>query len=127
MRRSTTARHDTSPIHDNAATCRCCGRSFQPCRSTARFCSDACRKRASRGAPTVPEKAGGALLSVTGTASPGSKNVTLRRKPLKLDPRIVPDEHWPDMYRVQRSDGSLSDRVNLTRAKDVLQAWGAQT
>jgi hypothetical protein len=113
----------------SVATCRCCGRSFQPRRSTARFCSDACRKRASRGAPTLPEKAAGALLSVTGTvgtyASLGSENVTLRRK--SLDPRIVPDPKWPNMYRVRRPDGLLSDMVSLTRAKDALQAWGPQS
>jgi hypothetical protein len=27
------------------------------------------------------------------------------------------------MYRVRRPDGSLTDMVNLTRAKDALQAW----
>lgn len=119
--------------------CRCCGSQFRPQRSTARFCSPRCRVAAQRArdrgtpiqvAATRPGVAADAVLSVTTPIgmSEGQKpqSVTLRRKPLKLDPRIVPDEHWPDMYRVQRSDGSLSDMVNLTRAKDVLQAWGTQ-
>src|SRR5262249_6274944 len=35
---------------------------------------------------------------------------------------IVPDKTYPGMWRVLRPDGSLSDMVNKTRAKDV--AWG---
>jgi hypothetical protein len=38
-----------------------------------------------------------------------------------LDPHIVADDHWPGMYRVRFSDGSLSDMVNLTRARDALR------
>jgi hypothetical protein len=34
---------------------------------------------------------------------------------------IVPDKTFPGMWRVVRPDGSLSDMVNKTRAKDV--AW----
>jgi hypothetical protein len=34
----------------------------------------------------------------------------------------VPDERFPGMYRLKRADGSLSDMVNLTRAKDALAA-----
>jgi hypothetical protein len=37
-----------------------------------------------------------------------------------LSPKIVPDATWPDMYRIRRPNGSLSDMVNLTRAKDAL-------
>jgi hypothetical protein len=33
---------------------------------------------------------------------------------------IVPDERFPGMYRLKRSDSSLSDLVNLTRARDAL-------
>lgn len=32
---------------------------------------------------------------------------------------VVPDERYPNMWRVRRPDGSLSDMVNLTRAKDA--------
>jgi hypothetical protein len=40
---------------------------------------------------------------------------------VKLDRRIVPDEKWPDMYRLKRPDGSLSDMANLARIKDALR------
>ena len=43
-------------------------------------------------------------------------------RPPGLNPRIVPDAKHPGMYRVRLPDGSLSDMVNLTRAKDAL-AW----
>jgi hypothetical protein len=32
---------------------------------------------------------------------------------------IVPDARWPGMYRLVLADGSLSDMVNLTRAKEA--------
>src|SRR5262245_13973247 len=32
---------------------------------------------------------------------------------------IVPDRRWPDMWRIARPDGHLSDMLNLTRAKDA--------
>jgi hypothetical protein len=63
-----------------------------------------------------------AVLSVTAVSDLSKdqkpKSVTLRRRPPKLDPRIVPDPKWPGMYR--RPDGSLTDLGNLTRAKDAL-------
>jgi hypothetical protein len=55
---------------------------------------------------------------------PNSKKVPVPRasKPTpKLDPRIVPDSRWPNMFRLRYPDGSLSDMVNLTRAKDALR------
>jgi hypothetical protein len=33
---------------------------------------------------------------------------------------IVSDAKWPGMYRLKRSDGSLSDMLNLARARDAL-------
>ena len=36
--------------------------------------------------------------------------------------RVVLDGKYPDMWRVQRPDGSLTDMVNLTRAKDAAMA-----
>lgn len=36
--------------------------------------------------------------------------------------RIVPDKVYSGMWRIVRADGSLSDMLNKTRAKDV--AWG---
>jgi len=38
------------------------------------------------------------------------------RKPIF---RVVPDDFYPDMWRVMHPDGSLSDMANLTRAKDA--------
>ena len=116
-----------------SANCLACGSQFRPKRSTARFCSPRCRVAAqrtrNRGTPirmavTRPSATADAVLSVTTpvSLSEGQKpqSVTLRRKAPKLDPRIVPDPKWPGMYRVRRPNGSLSDMVNLTRAKDAL-------
>jgi hypothetical protein len=35
---------------------------------------------------------------------------------------VVPDPDWQKMYRVGHPDGSLSDMVNLSRARDVHEA-----
>src|SRR6516225_2963495 len=35
---------------------------------------------------------------------------------------VVLDGKYPSMWRVQRPDGSLTDMVNLTRAKDAAMA-----
>jgi hypothetical protein len=32
---------------------------------------------------------------------------------------IEPDAEWPNLWRVRRPDGDLTDMVNLTRAKDA--------
>ena len=68
-----------------------------------------------------------AVLSVTTTIGMSERqkpeSVTLRRKPPKLDPRIVPDSKWPGMYRIRRPDGSLSDMANLTRCRDALRSF----
>jgi hypothetical protein len=113
--------------------CSTCGLQFRSQRSTARFCGPRCRVAAKRtrdrGTPltsagTRPSAAPDAVLSVTAPAgkSEGQKpqSVTLRRKPLNLDLRIVPDGRWPGMFRLRLPDGSLGDMVNLTRAKDAL-------
>ena len=118
------------------ASCSACGLQFKPQRSTARFCSPRCRVAArrarDRGTPigvaaTRPSVTAGAVLSVTAPVgmSGGQKpqSVTLRRRPPRLDPRIVPDEHWPGMFRIRRPDGSLSDMANLTRCRDALRSF----
>jgi hypothetical protein len=67
-----------------------------------------------------------AVLSVTATIrttegqKPQSVTLTQPRKPSKFDPRIVSDPKWPGMYRIKRRDGSLTDMVSLTRAKEAL-------
>jgi len=113
----------------------------------ARYCSDACRfaahearrQRAPRRSTTTVGQSGVKnavkfapgpnVLSIVGHAT-FSADISIsyngqnpgRASPKKpvLDPRIVPDSKWPGMYRVRRPDGSLSDMVNLTRAKDAL-------
>jgi hypothetical protein len=117
------------------ARCPACGLQFQPQRSTARFCSPRCRKATQRArdrglplkAPSQAHRDGAsAFLSVTApvgmSEGQNPQSVTLRRKSHKLDPRIVPDQKWPGMYRIRRRDGTLSDMVNLTRAKEALVA-----
>jgi hypothetical protein len=47
----------------------------------------------------------------------GSKQVLLS---------IVPDDKYPNMYRVVRPDGSLSSMANRTRAKDAGMAMALQ-
>ena len=37
--------------------------------------------------------------------------------------RVVPDDRWANMWRVQWPDGRLSDMVNLSRAKDAAVAY----
>ena len=118
-------------------TCQACELPFTPRRSTARFCSDRCRKaNARQGADSVPRARGvrrGAVLSVPRYPTLGDptadSNVTLippvipASKPaIELPPGIVRDAKYPNMYRLRLLDGSLSDMVNLTRAKDALAA-----
>ena len=42
-----------------------------------------------------------------------------------LKPKIEPDARHPQMYRIRYADGTLSEMVNLTRAKDALAALQA--
>ena len=35
---------------------------------------------------------------------------------------VVPDNHWPNMWRIAWPDGCLSDMANLSRARDAAQA-----
>jgi hypothetical protein len=114
----------------------------------ARYCSDTCRKLASKArCATQPSPVGEQKQPVGGKKQRGATNVLSTvtsagnsivtsiacendnqgraspRKPV-LDPRIVPDPKWPGMYRVRRPDGSLSNMMNLTRAKDALvELW----
>ena len=36
----------------------------------------------------------------------------------------VPDTKWPGMYRIRRPDDTLTEMVNLTRARDALLGRG---
>ena len=40
--------------------------------------------------------------------------------------RVVPDPDWPAMYRVRRPDGTITDMVNLTRARDAARHFADQ-
>jgi hypothetical protein len=42
------------------------------------------------------------------------------------DYSVVPDAEYPNMYRVKRPDGSLTDIVNLTRARDAARSFAFQ-
>jgi hypothetical protein len=123
------------PTKNSPKGCTACGVQFRPQRSTALFCSPRCRKAAQRArdrgtpisvAATRPSVAPDAVLSVTATirTTDGLKpqSVTLRqfRKPPNINPRIAADPKWPRMYRIKRRDGSLTDMVSLTRAKEAL-------
>jgi hypothetical protein len=99
--------------------CASCGASFTPRRSSARFCSTRCRTAAHRSstaacnAITARRKARSAIKSAPGIVATPRLSVT-------RNPRIVVDERWSGMYRLRLPDGSLSDMVNLTRARDAL-------
>ena len=114
---------------------------------TRRYCSDACRKLASkdRRAPfnrpfaraTTPVKApeGRYPLSTVATAPnlvhlravSGAQKST--RPAFQMDfgsYTVVPDLEWPAMYRVRRPNGTLTDMVNLTRARDAARHFADQ-
>jgi hypothetical protein len=90
--------------------CSHCGEPLHPsARSDARFCSAAHRRAHSRQA-SIAARAPRARVITAGHA-PKAAPATYTA--------IVPELH-PGMYRLKRADGSLSDMVNLTRAKDAL-------
>jgi hypothetical protein len=114
--------------------CPSCGRVFMPRRSTARYCGDSCRKRASRpnSVPRPQERPLRAFLSVTGHPTPREATNPLPASDVTLIPQqiraseslpngLIADDRWPGMYRLVEADGSLSVMVNLTRAKDELR------
>ncbi len=39
---------------------------------------------------------------------------------------VIPDPDWAAMYRVRRPDGTLTDMVNLTRARDAARCFAEQ-
>jgi hypothetical protein len=39
---------------------------------------------------------------------------------------VVYDPDWPNMYRVMKPDGTLTDLVNLTRAGDAARSFADQ-
>ena len=102
-----------------------------------RYCSDTCRKLASKArlqsSPKRAEKSRPAtrvLSTVAEVASTldismGYEGQKSGRAPLQMNfggYTVVPDPEWPKMYRVRRPDGSLTDMVNLIRAGDAARA-----
>jgi hypothetical protein len=110
------------------AVCRHCGERFPLSRRDTTYCSPRCKQAAyrARNRVTAPEWRGGvtgALKSPEGT--PGGVFPFIRNKPQKEPHKvggisIVPDDRWPGMYRIRKPDGSLTDIVNLARARDAI-------
>jgi hypothetical protein len=93
------------------AICHQCGKPLPAtARRHARFCSPA--HRAARHRSSIAHR----LPRVRFLTGAGRDN------PAAMAPyvAIVPDTAFPGMHRLKRSDGSSSDMVNLTRARDAL-------
>jgi|SRR5262245_27155954 len=93
--------------------CQQCGEPLPAsARRHARFCSPAHRRAACRAHTPDPRRVRARFLGAADSKKPAAAAYVA----------IVPDERFPGMYRLKRADGSLSDMVNLTRAKDALTA-----
>jgi hypothetical protein len=93
------------------AICHQCGKPLPAtARRHARFCSPA--HRAAHHRSSIADR----LPRVRFLRGAGRDN------PAAMAPyvAIVPDTVFPGMYRLKRTDGSFSDMVNLTRARDAL-------
>ena len=117
----------------NNFLCCHCGAEFKPLRRSARFCSSTCRVAAHRkpdcnanSATHTPAEAAPALQngSRVHAARPKQINAPTAEKSLSVTRgfAIVPDARWQGMYRIRRPDGTLTETVNLMRAKDALRA-----
>jgi hypothetical protein len=133
---------DAIPDHENrdmTIACAICRRPFIPRRSTAQFCGPTCRQTAHRRARQSPigksRNAGrcseGNIRSARGPSdsagragrplspkAPGS--ASRRLDALSTALQIVPDQLWPDMWRLVFSNGRISGLLNITRAKDAV-------
>src|SRR5215471_10133633 len=95
----------------NNTICRQCGKPLPAtARRHAHFCSPA--HRAAHHRSSIADR----LPRVRFLTGAGRDN------PAAMAPyvAIVPDTAFPGMYRLKRTDGTFSDMVNLTRAKDAL-------
>ena len=91
--------------------CLQCGQPLPPsARRHARFCSPAHRAAHHRSSTTVRTPR---VRFLRGQGSDKTEPAAYIA--------IVPDKHFPGMFRLKRTDGTLSDMVNLTRAKDALR------
>jgi hypothetical protein len=122
----------------SSVICSVCKSPFTARRSHARFCSSRCRlinhRASALKTPSRPAgEPAGAFLSVSGTHSLPAplqmkrETLTASRALEQLPRSIVRDERYRNMYRVVLPDGSLSDMLNLTRAKDALAAIGEES
>jgi hypothetical protein len=90
--------------------CHQCGKPLPAtARRHARFCSPAHRRAAYRAHTPDPRRGRARFL-----AGIDAKN------PAAVPYAIGPDERFPGMCRLKRADGSFSDMLNLTRARDAL-------
>jgi hypothetical protein len=116
-----------------------------------RYCSDTCRKLASKTRRTpfktpntgsvseasMPDKAPQAtrvlstvttapnlvdLSAVSGAQKSGGAGLQVTFGGYT----VVPSIDWPGMYRVRMPDGSLTDMANLTRARDAARCFANQ-
>jgi hypothetical protein len=93
------------------AICHQCGKSLPAtARRHARFCSPAHRRAAYRAHHPDPRRVRARFLGTVDTKKPA----------VAVYVAIVPDKRFPGLYRLKRADGSFSDMVNLTRARDAL-------
>jgi hypothetical protein len=115
---------------DEPVVCAKCGRKTKRHSRQQRYCSDRCRSLArERGGKrrwgTNPLKNTNDFNKPQG---PKSRSM-VAKKPLWMDFDgfvVEPDQNWPGMYRVRRPDGSLTDMVNLSRARDAAQVFAEQ-
>jgi hypothetical protein len=98
------------------AICHQCGEPAP--RRNARYCSNRCRQAAYRARQPVIYcgRRGPAVRSKSSASTADTPN----KKTGVARYRLVPDGRWPGMWRIRRPDGTLTDMVNLTRAKDAL-------
>ena len=95
----------------NSTICHQCGKPLPAtARRDARFCSPAHRRAAYRAHNPDPRRVRARFLA----------GIDARRPAAAPYVAIVADKRFPGMYRLKRADGSFSDMVNLTRARDAL-------
>jgi hypothetical protein len=82
-------------------------------RPHARFCAPAHRRAAYRAHNPDPRRVRARFLGA----------VDAKKLAAAVYVAIVPDERFPGMYRLKRTDGSLSDMVNLTRCRDAIRGF----
>ena len=129
---------DAIPNHENrnmTIVCAICRRPFVPRRSTAQFCGPRCRQTAHRRADQSPigKSRNGSRCSEGNIRSARGPSDSAGRAGRPLPPKapgsasrrliplhIVPDQVWPDMWRLVFSDGRISGLLNITRAKDAV-------